>query len=998
MKAITMLDAQEYLAKVLPWPQDGDPPAYINVHWTVDKLNPKTNKPYWSGRAVRSVKEAVSTITWALSNADTRDVYVCMSSQSEALPKTSKAGHGYLLPIRKQANAVALKSLFIDIDAKGKGAGSYDTLEEALKEFGKFIQTINLPKPNVIVKTGGGVHVYWTFERALGLSEWHALSHALAAAIKTHGFKCDTGCTIDSARVLRVPDTFNRKLDVARPVVLAGGRTGGDYLLARLETALAPYKNATRTPVKAPPWSSAFPQKKPLQGGNELSAGVEKNAGPPISLGDVAAECPFINEAVTTRGKNFANPLWNLTSLIATFTEGGRHDAHNMASGHATYDPDETDALYDRKENDRKTKGVGWPSCRSICASGYTACQGCVHFAANRSPLNFAAAKSAQASAPTAALLNGGTQPQSTVSDLPAGYSRRSDGVICRIIIEDDGSHSHDPISNYPMTDPSIQVYPTYTLNFFTVTETGKTTHIVVPTKDCNSKIAMRGCLLSQGVALQEEQTKKVMGFFMSWIEKLQRTKSMIVSAAPYGWSIDSKNNIEGFVFGGDLHMPNGGTRAAANPDPVLARRYKPTGTIDPWVAAAKLITDQKRPALDAIVASAFAAPLIRFCHEPGVLMSTYSTKSGIGKTTALKVAQAVWGHPVRAMQGLDDTNNSVIGKIGQIQNLPMYWDELKTEEDTKRFVKLAFSLSRQKEKERMNQNATMRESGHWQTLLVSASNDSIMNFVVQHTKQTAAGVYRLFEYEVPPALNGLGQIDQADASRIIGKLDDNYGYIGLEYARYLGSNHAKIEADVENYYKVIGNEVKSLNEERYWRVMLATLLKGAEYANTLGFTNIDRVALKQFLFSTLRDLRDERDAQPVDLDNAVNVSNVLAQFLNAMRSRHTIRTNIIHTGRGKPPKGSIAIKTIQPERLDAIRVHVGEDDKMVRISKTFMQDWLLDSGYSPAAILKAMVNEFGATIIQGRMAGGTDLVSAVEYLIELDLVKSNHINFIDEA
>jgi hypothetical protein len=113
----------------------------------------------------------------------------------------------------------------MDIDAKGKDKDSYDTLAEALVAFNDFITDVGLPRPNVIVKTGGGFHVYWTFERALTIPEWQPLSNALAAAAKAHGLKCDTGCTVDAARILRIPGTFNRKLDVRRPVVLAGGRT-----------------------------------------------------------------------------------------------------------------------------------------------------------------------------------------------------------------------------------------------------------------------------------------------------------------------------------------------------------------------------------------------------------------------------------------------------------------------------------------------------------------------------------------------------------------------------------------------------------------------------------------------------------------------------------------------------------------------------------------------------------------------------------------------------
>jgi hypothetical protein len=742
-----------------------------------------------------------------------------------------------------------------------------------------------------------------------------------------------------------------------------------------------------------------LPPRQPITGGNELSAGVDRHAGPPIDLKDVAAECPFIAEAVTTGGKDFDNPLWNLTTLIATFTDGERNDAHTMAVGHADYEKADTDELYDRKERDRKSKGLGWPACRTIHASGYTKCAGCIHLAAGRSPLNFAASQPAQAgvAAPLPGANIGALGAGGSVTDLPMGYARGSNGVVSRILLADDGSQYQEQLLRYAMFDPSIQVYPTNVLNFSTTIESGKTQQIMVPTEQLSTKDAMRRCLFRQGVVLQEEETKHVMRFLMSWVEKLQKVKTMIVSSSPYGWSVDQKSNIEGFVFGGDLWMPSG-NRSACTPDPVLARRYKPTGSSNPWVAAAKLITDQKRPALDAIVASAFAAPLIRFCHEPGVLMSTYSTKSGIGKTSALKVAQAVWGHPTRAMQGLDDTNNFVIGKIGQIQNLPMYWDELKTEEDSKRFVKLVFALTRQKEKDRLNQNASMRESGAWQTLLVSASNDSIMNFVVQQTKQTTAGMHRLFEYEVPAALNGVGQIDQADASRILARLDDNYGHIGLEYARYLGGNHPAIEKDVEGYYKAVGNELNTTNEERYWRTMVASLIKGAEYGNKLGFTNIDQPALKQFLFDVVDTLRRELSDQPVDLDNKLNISNVLAQFLSAMRARHTIRTNIIHTGKGKPAKGSVAIRTIQPERLDAIRVHIGEDDKRLRINRTFFMEWLLTHGYSPVAITKAIIKEFGAVIVHARLCAGTEYVGSVEYIIEIDMTKTNQINFIDEA
>jgi hypothetical protein len=321
--------AQEYFAKVLAWPQDGDAPAYVNLHWTIDKLSEKTGKPIVTGRAVRSVQEAVNTVKWALSLAETKDIYVCLSTQREALPKQSRKGKEYLLPVRASANAVALKSIFLDLDAKGTDKNSYASLSEAVAALNAFITKMDLPKPSAIVTSGGGLHVYWTFDRPLAPFEWQPLANALAEATKVHGLKCDTQCTVDAARILRVPGTFNRKLDAARPVGLAGNRTGSDYSVERLDRALTPYKLAAAMP--------ALPPRVPLQGVSDLAAGVDMGNAAPADVKQLAKECAFVKEALLSGGKDLANPMWNLTTLLATFTKQDRIAAHAMANGHPGY-------------------------------------------------------------------------------------------------------------------------------------------------------------------------------------------------------------------------------------------------------------------------------------------------------------------------------------------------------------------------------------------------------------------------------------------------------------------------------------------------------------------------------------------------------------------------------------------------------------------------------------------------------------------------------------
>jgi AAA domain/Primase C terminal 2 (PriCT-2) len=276
-----LAQAREYLARVLPWPQEGDEPAFVDICWTwvPDNLEPG-RKPPWTGRAVRSVKEATKVIEWALSKPDTRDIYVCLSTQRLAEEKTSQTGWKYYTPIRNQENAVRLKTLWLDIDAyKPNSEKGYGTMEEAVAALDNFLKATSLPRPTMFVASGGGLHVYWTMDRALTPEEWLRLAYALVEATQREGLKCDREISADSARVLRIPNTLNRKTDPPREVRLAGPRQDFDYLVERIEKALEPYKVPvpTFTPHGVNGFiidPSLFPPKPPVTGDDDLSAGI----------------------------------------------------------------------------------------------------------------------------------------------------------------------------------------------------------------------------------------------------------------------------------------------------------------------------------------------------------------------------------------------------------------------------------------------------------------------------------------------------------------------------------------------------------------------------------------------------------------------------------------------------------------------------------------------------------------------------------------------------
>ena len=67
----------------------------------------------------------------------------------------------------------------------------------------------------------------------------------------------------------------------------------------------------------------------------------------------------------------------------------------------------------------------------------------------------------------------------------------------------------------------------------------------------------------------------------------------------------------------------------------------------------------------------------MRTTGEYSAVLSVWGA-SGAGKSTAVKVAQSVWSHPKKTKEITMSTAKSIVHKMGEIRNLPVYWDEIK--------------------------------------------------------------------------------------------------------------------------------------------------------------------------------------------------------------------------------------------------------------------------------------------------------------------------------
>ncbi len=206
-------DAASFLSRVIPWPAAGES-GVVNVHWMI--RDPKTGSKFWGGRPHTELTGFLNLVQWAIGRPQTiQDIYYCLSLQA----KVGKSGRGKATAARSAADALALKAIWLDVDVKAPPKG-YADRGEALQVLKQFVLAANIPWPNAIVASGGGLHLYWISDRALTVDEWRPYAEGLKAAAQKHGLRADYGVTTDPARVLRVPGTKNYKTDPPKEVKL----------------------------------------------------------------------------------------------------------------------------------------------------------------------------------------------------------------------------------------------------------------------------------------------------------------------------------------------------------------------------------------------------------------------------------------------------------------------------------------------------------------------------------------------------------------------------------------------------------------------------------------------------------------------------------------------------------------------------------------------------------------------------------------------------------
>ncbi|WP_334485655.1 primase-helicase family protein [Bradyrhizobium algeriense] len=403
---------QAFMAAVVPWPASPNDAGWVNLHWSFPDKNstavPKTNV-LKGGKPCKNIADFMTDVAWRLQRPEGfKDMFFCTSMQRDH--KTSP--NGTRRAAKSGAAALALTSIWVDIDVKAGDPKHYHTEAEALKAILLFAKTVRLPDPSAIVRSGGGLHIYWISREALSPQEWLPYAQGLKTLLRANNVLADTVVTTDAARLLRVPGTLNHKPKYPQPmpVGLVDGLPLAVYDFPKHLMFLQQFAGPMVAPTAAPAQHSIWaddPTVPPcardsfkngpaaafamLKDEPDLNAGIDKHEDHKLDPRPIFTKCGFYRDALLNGGKDYDNFLWHLSILGTTFMQNGNAIAHAISKDHATYSEDGTQKEYDRAVAERADRGFGWPSCITIAGAGCEACKTCPLLAKGKSPLNIKA-------------------------------------------------------------------------------------------------------------------------------------------------------------------------------------------------------------------------------------------------------------------------------------------------------------------------------------------------------------------------------------------------------------------------------------------------------------------------------------------------------------------------------------------------------------------------------------------------------------------------------
>lgn len=868
---------------------------------------------------------------------------------------------------RKAHNAKYFKAVWLDIDCgeakaqpdpqTGKIAGYIDQ-QTGLSELRRFCTTVGLPKP-VLVNSGRGIHVYWTFTECIDKERWLPIALRLKELCEIHNLIVDPA-VFEVARVLRVPGTLNFKDTPPSPVEVISAAPHVDP--AKLVEIIG-------TPTVQ---RSIFPARKGPP--SALTMALRKNRTSSfkkiMSLGEKG--CAQLNHIYQNQAA-IDYSLWRSALSIAAFCEDSHSAAHKMSREYPHYDPDEVD------EKVYNLQATGAPHyCTTFAKWNPSACESCPHKGKISTPivLGKEIAKSEVTEHGYAVEVEseeGEVAAPHYIPAFPWPYSRGAKGGVYRKVDDEEVLvYEHDLYVVKRMYDPDcgemVQIrlhLPHDGVKDFTISASA------LAGKDEPKKI-----LASYGVIAHKTQMDSIVSFLISCTKESQVIRKAEIMRTQFGWADHDSKFILGdreiTVDGIHYSPPSTATKP-------LAPYVVECGTLEKWKEVFNLYT---RPGLEpnAFAAlTAFGSPLLKFSGQKGAIINLVFRGSGSGKSTTLAVCNSVWGHPEHLMAIPKDTINAKMLKLGIMNHLPYTMDEI-TNMEAEEFSDMAYAMSQGRWKDRVkaSTNELRLNTTFWNTLSLCSANSHFTDKLGALKQSPDGEMMRLLEYQIKYT----DSISVEEGKRMFDyQLRENYGTAGTIYAQWLVNNKEEAVRTMKAIQAKIDKELMLTQRERFWSAIVACNITGGLIARSIGLIDYDMKAIYKWATDLIRSLRRDTEAPLGEM------STILGGFLN----RHVQQVLVIN--------GTADARTALPpapilEPRGPLCVRYEPDTKKLYIqASTFKNDCSrLQISYKDVLDELKLSGAFTGRVTR-RLGTGMKMVSAPVYALEFDCSRPDFLN-----
>jgi hypothetical protein len=723
----------------------------------------------------------------------------------------------------------------------------YATQQDAIDAAKTALKQVGLEKVGMI-NSGYGVHVYILSEDILGNGDWVDFSKRLRVALVEHGLQVDASKVHDPSMVLRPVGSQNKKKEDEYKDVSVIEWNGYRYSYTQLESVLSRYN----VPVEQSKVYKVEDKGKLEANGDWVEA--EKNCAQLSQLAENA---------------DVPEPLWFAALGVAAYCKDAETAAIRWSEKYQHFNQSET--LSKMQQYRKHTTGP--TLCATFQMHNSSGCAGCKYKDKVKTPLQAKERK-----------MEIDIKQEDGIAPirLPFGYTYERDPFgthrIFRIgednepieviqgLIYLEGhsklSHERDPRTYLrfryatPHDDEPIHVLE---LPASILTLTGKDGVI--------------NKLFEAGLIVNLNKSKLVQQFLIEMAQQHLREHKASSIAEQMGWANDA------FILSDKSYSRTGVSKITPNNKAFKdqAEIYTAKGNLADWVAITRMFVPERLD-LDYHAFAffcGFGAPLMRFTGLGGAMVSLYSGKSGAGKTTVGALIASIYGEPTRAKFTQNDTDTSIFIRMGILNNLPVYIDEINwPAERTSEFLQFA---TIGKEKARATKDLDLRKVNEWNTIVIGSTNYSLMDRIDQFSTSVEGQKARLLELT-------LAQNDFLfkNARNINAELlRKNHGVAGPVYIQHLatlnhnGGLHEMVSDAQADYEKEMNFEF--LGEERFIAATVCCAWLGAKLAQGIGLIDaeIDLPRIFKKINSVVRQKRR------LALESQESALDVVSEFIN---------------------------------------------------------------------------------------------------------------------